>query len=193
MLNNTKNVFLCIAGVAITWVLFFKLNAFIFASFEKSPFINLVFIPAGVRLVSVLLFDELAVIGLFLGALITSPSFLTNCNQAVLISLVSALNPYLAVHVTRRLLKIDHLLNELHAKELLLIGLFSALFNCLSHHFYFNWAKIKAPWDDCINIFIGDVFGIGIMLTLFVVTLKLIRKLTTLQSKATIKNHEKIL
>jgi len=42
-------------------------------------------------------------------------------------------------------------------------------------------------------MFIGDVFGIGIMLTLFVVTLKLIRKLTTLQSKATIKNHEKIL
>jgi hypothetical protein len=180
LFNHARNAALCIAGVALAWVLFFKLNAFVFSYFEKTEFVNLVFIPAGVRLVAVLLFDELGVIGLFFGALITSPSFSTNINEAILISLVSALNPYLAVHITRRLLKVDHLLSQLNAKELVLMGLFSALFNCLSHHFYFEFANLRASWADCENMFIGDIFGIGIILTLFVICLKLIRKCSAL-------------
>jgi len=74
-LKNTKNAALCIAGVAITWLIFFKLNAFIFASFEKSPFVNLVFIPAGVRLIAVLVFDELGVLGLFLARSLPARTF----------------------------------------------------------------------------------------------------------------------
>lgn len=183
-LKNTKNAALCIAGVAISWLIFFKLNAFIFASFEKSPFVNLVFIPAGVRLIAVLVFDELGVLGLFVGALITSPSFSTNINEAILISLVSSLNPYLAVHVTRRLLKVDHLLTQLRAKELVLMGLFSALFNCLSHHFYFEFANRRGSWADCANMFIGDLFGIAIMLSLFMIILKFIRKFTATPEKS---------
>ena len=179
-LNQARNASLCIAGVAVAWILFFKLNGFIFSSFEKTQFVSLVFIPAGLRLIAVLLFDELGVIGLFVGSLITSPILLTSFTEAILISLVSALNPYLAVHMTKRLLKIDHLLNQLHPKELMLMGLFSALFNCMSHQFYFEFTNLRASWLDCENMFIGDVFGIGIMLTLFMITLKLIKKLTAL-------------
>ena len=122
--NQARNSALCIAGVALAWVLFFKLNAFVFSYFEKTEFVNLVFISSGLRLVSVLLFDELGVLGLFFG-----------------------------------------------------------LFNCLSHYFYFEFANLRASWAVYENMFIGDIFGIGIILTLFVIGLKLIIKFSVLPTE----------
>ena len=139
--------------------------------------------PAGVRLLSVLLFDEYAVIGLFIGALITSPAIATSLTESLVISLISALNPYIAIYITKRLLKVDDLLKKLGAKELILMGLFSATFNCLSHHLYFYWDGMKSSWANCATMFVGDLLGITITLVLFNMSLKFIRKsmLTTTQ------------
>ena len=139
--------------------------------------------PAGVRLLSVLLFDEYAVIGLFIGALITSPAIATSLTESLVISLISALNPYIAIHITKRLLKVDDLLKKLRAKELILMGLFSAIFNCLSHHLYFYWGGMESSWANCATMFVGDLLGITITLVLFNMSLKFIRKstLTTTQ------------
>ena len=139
--------------------------------------------PAGVRLLSVLLLDEYAVIGLFIGALITSPAIATNLTESLVISLISALNPYIAIHITKRLLKVDDLLKKLGAKELILMGLFSAIFNCLSHHLYFYWGEMESSWANCATMFVGDLLGITITLVLFNMSLKFIRKstLTTTQ------------
>lgn len=176
--NNAKNSLLCVGGVAIAWIFFFKLNIIVFSFLEKSPFVNLVFMPAGVRLVSVLLFNALGVIGLFVGALITSPIVGTNLTEAIVISLISALNPYLSVLITKRLLGVDHLLKKLHAKELILMGLFSALLNSLSHYFYFSLSNLRMSLESCENMFIGDLLGITLMLFLFSLSLKLMRKST---------------
>lgn len=98
--------------------IFFKLNIIVFSFLEKSQFVNLVFMPAGVRLVSVLLFNALGVIGWFVGALITSPIVGTNLTEALIISLISALNPYLSVLITKRLLHVDNLLKNFMQKNL---------------------------------------------------------------------------
>lgn len=175
--NNAKNAALCIVPVAVAWVLFFKLNFLIFSYFAQNQFVSSVFVPAGIRLVSVLLLEEYAVAGLFIGALITSP-VTSNITQSLVISLISAMNPYLAVHMTKRLLNIDNLLNNLHAKELMLMGVFSALINCVSHHLYFYSEGLNATWSSGINMFVGDLLGISIMLFLFSMSLKIIRKST---------------
>lgn len=175
-LNQLKNATLCIGAVAIAWLLFYKLNSFIFSYLETNQFVSLVFMPAGIRLVSVLLLEEYAVIGLFVGALLTSPIASINLNQTLIISLISALNPYLAVHITKYLLKIDNLLNNLQAKELILMGIFSAGLNFISHHLYFHLVHIHTSWADCARMFIGDLLGISIMLFLFSMGLKFIRR-----------------
>ena len=177
-LNRLKNATLCVGTVAIAWLLFYKLNSFIFSYLETNQFVSLVFMPAGIRLVSVLLLEEYAVIGLFIGALLTSPLISVNLSQILIISLISALNPYLAVHITKHLLKIDNLLNNLHAKELILMGVFSAGLNCISHHLYFYTLHIHTSWSDCASMFIGDLSGIFIMLFLFSMGLKFIRRST---------------
>ena len=177
-LNQLKNATLCVGAVAIAWLLFFKLNSFIFSYLETNQFVSLVFMPAGIRLVSVLLLEEYAVIGLFIGALLTSPMTSVNLTQILIISLISALNPYLAVHTTKYLLKIDNLLNNLSAKELILMGIFSAGLNCISHHLYFYLTDIRTSWADCASMFVGDLLGISIMLFLFSMGLKFIRRST---------------
>lgn len=177
-LNNLQKAALCIGGVALAWVLFFRLNSSIFSYLEQTQFVNWIFMPAGVRLLSVLLFDEYAVIGLFIGALITSPVIGTNLTESLVISLISALNPYIAICITKRLLKLDSLLKKLRAKELILTGLFSALFNCLSHHLYFQLESLKTSWANCATMFVGDLLGITITLILFNMSLKLIRRST---------------
>lgn len=176
--NNAKNSLLCVGGVAIAWIFFFKLNIIVFSFLEKSPFFTLVFMPAGLRLVAVLIFNELGVIGLFLGALITSPIVGTNTTEALIISLISAPNPYLSVLITKRLLNVDNLLKKLHAKELILMGLFSALLNSLSHYFYFGISNLHMSWGSFEDMFIGDLLGITLMLFIFSLSLKLIRKST---------------
>jgi len=183
LLTNLLKASLCVIGVALAWVFCFRLNSFIFSYLEQTQFVNWVFMPAGVRLLSVLLLDEYAVIGLFIGALITSPAIATSLTESLVISLISALNPYIAIHITKRLLKVDDLLKKLGAKELILMGLFSAIFNCLSHHLYFYWEGMKSSWANCATMFVGDLLGITITLVLFNMSLKFIRKstLTTTQ------------
>lgn len=176
-LNDAKNAALCIIAVAVAWVVFYKLNFLAFSYFEKNQFVSLVFVPAGIRLVSVLLLEEYAVAGLFIGALMTSPVS-SNITECLVISFISAVNPYLATHMTKRLLNIDNLLNNLRAKELIFMGLFSALINCISHHLYFSLDGLATSWSNFINMFVGDLLGISIMLFLFSMTLKIIRKST---------------
>ncbi len=91
--NHISKAALCIFGVVLAWVCFFRLNSFIFSYLEETQFINRIFIPSGIRLVSVLLLDELAVVGLFIGAIITSPVFSINMTETLVIGLISALNP----------------------------------------------------------------------------------------------------
>ena len=177
-LNNITKAALCILGVALAWVCFFRLNGFIFSYLEQTQFINWIFMPSGIRLVSVLLFDEFAVVGLFIGAIITSPEVSSHMTETLAISLISALNPYIAVHITKRLLKVDHILSQLRAKELILMAIFSAAFNSLSHHLYFHLAALKASWANCAKMFVGDLLGMALTLILFNIALKLIRKTT---------------
>ena len=174
---NAKNGALCIGGVAIAWLVFFKLNFLFFSTFEKSHFINWVFIPAGVRLISVLLFDEYAIVGLFIGALITSIGMTTSPIEAVLISLISAINPYLAIKLSKRILKVNMTLGGLNAKQLITMSFFAALFNCLSHNVYFYFVDPEHyDWFSCVSMFTGDFAGILIVLYLFAFILKVIRK-----------------
>ena len=174
--NRIKKVSFCILGVALAWVCLFKLNTLIFSYFEKTQFVSWVFLPAGVRLLSVLIFEEYAVMGLFIGSLITSASMGNSIGQSLVISLISALNPYFAVYTSKRLLGIDKLLSQLNAKALIVIALFSASFNCLSHYLYFVFGPLNFTWENCSTMFFGDLLGIFLILLFFNLSLQLIKK-----------------
>lgn len=181
LLDDAINTFICIFGVATAWVLLFRLNTAAFSHFETSKFINWVFIPAGVRLISVLLFGIYGVVGLFFGALMTSGQAGLNLDTAIAISLISAINPYLAVNLAKYCLKIDSLMQGLNAKQLLTISFFAALFNGLSHNLYFHLYIRESSILDCFNMFIGDFVGSLIVLYTFALLIKWLRRSVKLQ------------
>jgi len=58
--------------VSLTWILLFYLNALIFQTLSINHLVSWIFLPACIRLLSVLIFEWAGVFGLFLGALVTS-------------------------------------------------------------------------------------------------------------------------
>lgn len=174
--DDAASAFICIFGVALTWVLFFKLNMMFFSHFESSKFINWVFIPAGIRLIAVLLFGFYGVIGLFIGAMMTSHYVGIGFDTAIMVSLISGINPYLSITATKYCLKVDALMRGMDAKQLLTLSFFAALFNGLSHNLYFHLFMGKGSIADCINMFIGDLIGSLIVLFSFSLLIKWLRK-----------------
>lgn len=175
-LDDAVNAFICITGVALAWFLLFKLNTIAFSYFETSKLINWVFIPSGVRLIAVLLFDLYGVVGLFVGALMTGMQSGIELDAMIAMSLISAINPYLAIKVTKYCLKVDKLMQGLNARQLLTISFFAAVFNCLSHNLFFHLYIKESSVLDCVNMFTGDLVGSLILLYIFAFLIKWLRK-----------------
>lgn len=164
--------------VAVLWISTFQLNSVLFADWMRSSFVSFLFLPAGVRLLSILLFEEAALLGLFVGNLYTCHLYHADMSLASSIgmSLISATNPYLALKLSRSLLKTDRLFSELTLTKLIYICVFYASLNSISHNLYFlQLGLINELQHNLLAMFIGDF--VGCLLTLFVFswTIKLIR------------------
>ena len=145
------------------------------------------FLPAGLRLVAVLLFGLHGVMGLFFGAMVTGLPLGLDTQTTVTISLISAVNPYLAINTTKYCLKIDRLMTGLNAKQLLSISFFAALFNGLSHNLYFHTHIHESTLGNCFTMFIGDFLGALILLYAFALGIKLLRRTVKVQSNPVAK------
>ena len=145
------------------------------------------FLPAGLRLVAVLLFGLYGVIGLFFGAMVTGLPLGLDTQTTITISLISAVNPYLAINTTKYCLKIDRLMTGLNAKHLLSISFFAALFNGLSHNLYFHTHVHETTLENCITMFVGDFLGSLILLYAFALGIKWLRRTVKVQSNPVTK------
>jgi len=163
--------------VAIAWVLIYKLNDVVFQVLEVSSLITLIFLPAGIRLISILLLHYNAVIGLFIGALITNIHPEISLENIFIISLISAVNPYIAYISSNALLNVKPTLQALTSKHLLLMSFIYALFNAVSHNIYFYFSAITDEFlMNTLMMFTGDLIGTILVLYLFSVLYKLFRK-----------------
>ena len=175
-MNNTdaKNTGIVLL-VALLWVVLFELNMAIFHKLLFSTYVTWIFLPSGLRLLSVIIFGRLGALGLFIGALITYHLNGFTLGNPIIVSTISAVNPYLAVLTSRFLLKIDDVFTELSAKKLLVISLISAAFNSISHQFYLHLRDMAGFPSDTFVMFYGDFFGALIVMYLMSITIKYIK------------------
>lgn len=158
--------------IAFIWVLLFELNQLFFSYFKITDNHNLIFLPAAARLLAILLFKQLGVIGLFLGSLLTGWLHLPNTSfsEITIISAISALSPYIAVTITKYCLEINDLLSSLHKKQLLIICAFYAIINSLCHNLYFYFTQPAFNFSShFLTMMLGDFFGC--MLVLYLISL----------------------
>ena len=155
--------------VAVTWVVTFRLNSLLFTESSHSSYINYIFLPAGVRLLSILLFEEIAVLGLLIVTCIG-------------ISLISAINPYISLKCSLYLLKVDDILSNFGTNKLMLMCMIYASLNSISHNLYFLHLNLISDLrHNLIVMFVGDFVGCLLVLYTFSFAIKLFRFVRKLQ------------
>lgn len=168
---------ICVVGIAVAWVLLFQVNMSLFSHLKQTHYITWIFLPAGLRMVTILLFGEIAILGLFAGALLSGFILQIGLSTAIVLSLISAINPYISVSISKRFLKIDDLLSNLSAPQLITLSLTSALFSGICHNIYFYYMHMsKQPLVDTVGMFTGDFIGCLLLLYIFSITIKFIRR-----------------
>lgn len=161
--------------VAFAWVVLYELNGLIFKRLLWNDYVTWIFLPSGIRLASAIILGWLSIPALFLGAMITYYINNYTIGNPIVLAMISALNPYLAVIFSRWLLKLDNLLTHLTAAKLLFISFISALFNSTFHQFYLHMRVNEGIVGDAVVMFYGDFFGSLITLLLLSVIIKFIK------------------
>ena len=166
--------FVLAAGVVALWVGLYKFNAIFFESIGVSQYISWIFLPAAIRMISVMLLDWLGAAGLFVGALITSQPFLNqSLSEAIVLAGLSALGPVIAVTFCSRWLRMPSNFSGLGLRQLTLFGLTGALCNVIPHNIYFYMTdRIPSPLAGVFPMFVGDLLGTVIVLWFCALVLK---------------------
>ena len=168
--------FVLAAGVAALWVGLYKFNAIFFQSIGVSQFISWIFLPAAIRMISVMLLDWIGAAGLFVGAVITSQPLLhQNLSEAIVLAGLSALGPVIAVTFCTRWLRMPINLSGLGLRQLTLFGLVGALCNVIPHNIYFYMTdRMQSPLTGIFPMFVGDLLGTVIVLWVCALVLRFV-------------------
>ena len=149
------------SGVALAWILLFKLNAWLFAFVTVSENVSWVFLPAAIRVLAVMLFGWTGALGLFGGGLLTS-NFMSggSLSESVVLAGLSALGPLVAVRVCAHFLQTSPDLGGLGAKGLFIFAVAGAVFNVVPHSLYlYEAGKVVNPLGSMASMFVGDLVG----------------------------------
>lgn len=169
---------LFVAIIALAWVALYRLNCWVFADWSTSEFVTYVFLPSGLRIMSVLLFSLYAVFGLFIGSVVTSPHLASFPLDAIAISMISSVTPYVVYQLSKRTLGFDGLLNGLKSSTLWAICFVFALLNSFFHNLYFHYRGFTQNFfQHAFAMFIGDFFGAVLVIFSLYLTIKITKQI----------------
>jgi len=157
--------FAMVAGTATLFLATILLNEILFTRLEFAPGINMIYLPAGVRLLSVLLFAEAGAIGLLLASWYVCffHFFPDDPLRSSVGGFLSALAPYLAY---RALLAsgIGASLRGMSGRRLFCFTLLFSVMSPAMHHAWFALMGGQDLWKGFIVMFTGDLAGTLIVL-----------------------------
>lgn len=156
------------AIVAVVYALMFELNKFLFSRIEVSSHVSWVFLPAAIRMLSVMLLGWAGVAGLYLGSLsVLGMSFTVDPAHALILAAVSSVPCLLAARLVQRLQCVTSDLAGLTARQLVIFGLAGGLASSGAHTIYFaSVAGSTEPLAHFVPMFVGDTVGTFIVLYL---------------------------
>ena len=162
--------------IAALWGFVYNINAWLFENLEITSHVNWIFLPAAIRLISVMVLGWPAAIGLFLGSMLLLPqSPGITFTELTSLSILNAAGPMLAVGFCMRWLGMPADLRGIRPAHLAVFSVFGALCNVIPQRLYM-WSanKINSPLDEIVPMFIGDLFGTVILLYIVAVLLRLL-------------------
>ncbi|WP_341685147.1 hypothetical protein [Limnohabitans sp.] len=163
------------ALATVAYFLTFKLNQYLDPWFLYGQGISLLFLPAGVKHVSILLAGRWGALGSFLGLLVMVPAFWPELSieMAIPYVAISTLSTWAGIVLSMRLMGIRRDLSNLKLLQLPLLDLVTILLHAVTTNTYFVLAGLKKinDWNmNTLAMMVGDYLGsLSLMLLLFIV------------------------
>ncbi len=160
-----KTLVIVFTGVAYTAL--YLLNGKLDAYFSVSDGVTWVFMPSGLALLFVLLFEGLAAIGIILASAWISSQYQTSMDWSILVgsALIAGCAPWAVRQVFVDRLLLDGNLTNLTAATLLKIAVAYAVLSAVLHQLLFTW---RGPMTDFVEqtgvMAIGNFSGTLIVL-----------------------------
>ena len=165
--RQTHFEFVSNAGcTAIAWIGLFELNAYLFEGLVVNQNVSWVFLPAFVRVLSVLVAGYAGVVGLFIGALFTNlPINSVELIDVLVLTSITALNPLLGVWVLVRYFGLKTDLSDLRWWHLISFAAAGALSNVLLTQAYLAHSlRQEVSTGSWWPMLVGDLVGTFVML-----------------------------
>jgi hypothetical protein len=156
---------------AVLFVGFFHVNNWVFSGLEYRHGVNWVFLPAGFRVILVLVMGLPASIGIMLGTWFIDMTSSQSSHDVVTLlnGLVSGFTPWLVMKVLDQGGKFGPQLQQLNTVKLIEFTLIYAACNAVLHQLSW-WLRDHSSvnlWVDLWPMFIGDAVGAMLMLYAF--------------------------
>jgi hypothetical protein len=156
---------------AVLFVGFFQFNDWLFSNFEHSKGVNWVFLPAGFRVILVLVLGLPGAFGLMLGSWFIDWDVIQGPTpwMGLMNGVAGGLTPWLVMKYLHKLQWLGEQLQRLTAVQLLNLTLVSSAVSAVSHQLI--WLMLDRPnqniWVDVWAMFFGNVTGALLMLYSF--------------------------
>jgi len=154
-----------ILAVAILYFIGFYANDALFSALEHHRGAHWIFLPAGLRLLSILLLGSSGAIGIFLGSLLVALNMAKSTPLGMIVeSLISAGAPLLTYYLALRYgLSVN--LKNLNAKSLFLLATFFGAASALMHSIWYATQGVADSFTaSLIAMFVGNLLGTVIVL-----------------------------
>jgi hypothetical protein len=165
--GTLQTIFLTVLSAAL-YVCLFDLNTWIFSSFQHKEGISWVFLPAGFRVILVILLGMSGALGLVLGSWFIARDTLGGSGEMLVLlnGLVSGLTPWVVYKYLRMRRWVSEKLQTLTTRQLLNITLIFSATSAIAHQLL--WLLMDHPhanpWVDVWPMFFGNVTGSLLML-----------------------------
>lgn len=172
--------FIGCAFSGIAYTLLFYLNSWLTNSLVFGLGVNWIYLPAGLRLFLTLIFGLSGALGIAIASFLISyfGDFPHNLTVCIGIGLISGFAPYMARIFVLNNLKLDSDLSNLSFPKLIACILIYALLSAGLHQWWFSTMNLEdaGSFNHFIVMFIGDVLGSLLLISLIKYCLDLMRK-----------------
>lgn len=164
---------------AIVWIGLFEANAYVAEVLVVNDYVSWFFLPAAIRVLSVLLAGYAGVLGLFVGALFTNmPIDSVNLIDALALSVISAISPLIAVGVLYRFFSLSNSLAGLRWWHLIAFAVVGAVCNVTATQLYLAHSLQRQSFSGSWwPMLVGDLVGTAVVLYVASLLAKFVKKM----------------
>lgn len=171
---------LLVIGLGLTWYGVASANDYVFQQLALNPNAHLIYLPAALRIIYPLVFRNAGVLGIILGSFFVVQDRVNDgLIEITSLAVMSGLAPLIGIAVFKMLFTTKPDLADLKTVHFFALGSLCAVSNAMLLNLYYALSDhLLQPLELAITIFIGDVTGTVIVLSLlsFVLTFFISRR-----------------